>query len=119
MKTELSMQSKADLEIFTPLLYSKINPKKSGEELAQIKSKTAEDTFNLINNQFCCDEKDGCFEKIKVAINHSYCRPKELNEPKKEILDVTHSDKNVSMKERYIENTFDTILYQRFKFKAY
>ena len=111
MKNELSKWSKADLKIYILLLCAKIDKEETEEELAFIKAKTDEDTFNLIYNEFCCDEEDGCFEKIEYAIHQHEYSPKELKELKKEILEVFHSDKNFSMKERYLEAVFDNILY--------
>jgi hypothetical protein len=111
MKNELSKWSKAELKIYILLLCAKIDQEETEEELAFIKTKTDEDTFNRIYNEFSCDEEDGCFEKIEDAINHHHYSPKELNDLKKEILDVFHSDKNFSMKERYLEKVFDNILY--------
>lgn len=48
MKNELSKWSKAELKIYILLLCAKIDQEESEEELALIKSKTGEDTFNRI-----------------------------------------------------------------------
>jgi hypothetical protein len=111
MKNELSIWSKAELKIYILLLCAKIDQEESEGEMALIKSKTDEATFNKLYKEFCCDEEDGCFEKIEDAINYHHYSPKELNNLKTEILDVFHSDKNFSMKERYLEKVFDNILY--------
>ncbi|WP_339754809.1 hypothetical protein [uncultured Winogradskyella sp.] len=111
MKNELTKWTKAELKIYILLLCAKIDQEESEEEMALIKSKTDLEIFDKLYNEFCCDEEDSCFEKIEDAINHHHYTPKELNELKKEILDVFHSDKKFSMKERYLETVFDRILY--------
>ena len=111
MKNELKKWSKEELKIYILLLCAKIDEEESEEELAIIKSKTDEATFNKVYNEFSCDEEDGCFEKIEEAIHYHEYAPKELQELKKEILDIFHSDQHFSMKERYLEKVFDNILY--------
>jgi hypothetical protein len=93
------------------MLCAKIDDEESEEEITLIKSKTDEITFNKLYNEFCCDEEDGCFEKIEDAINQHEYSPKELHELKQEIIEVFHSDKDFSMKERYLETVFERILY--------
>ncbi|TXE18778.1 hypothetical protein ES692_04820 [Psychroserpens burtonensis] len=111
MKNKMANWSKADLKIYILLLCAKIDNEESEEEIALIKSKTDEATFNKLYNEFCCDEENGCFEKIEDAVNHHEYAPKELDELKQEILDVFHSDKKFVMKERYLEKVFNNILY--------
>lgn len=103
--------SKADLKIYILMLCAKIDDHESEEELTLIKSKTDTETFDRVYNEFCCDEEDGCFEKIEDAINQHEYSPKELQDLKQEILDIFHSDKEFSTKERYLERIFDNILY--------
>ncbi|WP_047417419.1 hypothetical protein [Cellulophaga sp. Hel_I_12] len=111
MKNELTNWSKAELKIYILLLCAKIDQEESEAEITLIKSKTDENTFNTIYNEFCCDEEDGCFEKIEKAIHHHHYSTMELGQLKKEILEVFHSDKKFSMKERYLEKVFDNIIY--------
>lgn len=111
MKNELAKWSKAELKIYILLLCAKIDQEESEEEIALIQSKTDSETFNKIYNEFCCDVENICFEKIEYAINQHEYSPKEISDLKKEILEVFHSDKNFSMKERYLETVFDNILY--------
>lgn len=111
MKNELKKWSKEELKIYMLLLCAKIDQEESEAEIALIKSKTDEATFNKLYSEFCCDEEDGCFEKIEDAINHHDYAPKELHELKKEILEVFHADEDFTMKERYLETVFDRILY--------
>ena len=93
------------------MLCAKIDKDETSEELTLIKSKTDLETFNKVYNEFCCDEEDGCFEKIEEAIHYHEYSPKELQELKREILVVFHSDNKFSTKERYLEKVFDNILY--------
>jgi hypothetical protein len=111
MKNEMANWSKADLKIYILMLCAKIDDHESEEELTLIKSKTDTETFDRVYNEFCCDEEDGCFEKIEDAINQHEYSPKELQDLKQEILDIFHSDKEFSTKERYLERIFDNILY--------
>ena len=111
MKNEMANWSKAELKIYIFILCAKFDEEETAQELALIKSKTDEETFDRLYNEFCCDEEDDCFEKIEHAINQHEYSPKELNNLKQEILEVFHSDKNFSLKERYLEKVFDNILY--------
>ncbi|MFD2917381.1 hypothetical protein [Psychroserpens luteus] len=111
MNNELKKWSKAELKIYILILCAKIDTEESEAEIAFIKAKTDAETFNLLYNEFCCDEEDACFEKIENAINHHEYSPKELHELKKEILAVFHADNKFVMKERYLEKVFDNILY--------
>lgn len=111
MKNDIANWSKADLRIYILMLCAKIDQEESEAEIALIKSKTDDETFNRLYNEFCCDEEDGCFEKIEHAIDQHEYSPKELNELKQEILEVFHSDEKFSAKERYLEKVFDNILY--------
>ncbi len=111
MENEMANWSKADLKIYILMLCAKIDDHESEEELTLIKSKTDTETFDRVYNEFCCDEEDGCFEKIEDAINQHEYSPKELQDLKQEILDIFHSDKEFSTKERYLERIFDNILY--------
>ena len=111
MKSELTKWSKAEFKIYILMLCAKIDKEESEQEIALIKSKTDEETFKKLYDEFCCDEEDGCFEKIEDAINHYEYSHKEIYELKREILQVFHSDKNFTMKERYLEKVFDRILY--------
>lgn len=103
--------SKEELKIYILLLCAKFDKEESEEEIALIKSKTDFVTFNRIYDEFCCDEEDGCFEKIEDAIHQHEYSPQELNNLKKEMLEVFHSDKKLVMRERYLEKVFDNILY--------
>jgi hypothetical protein len=111
MKNDMSNWSKSDLRIYILMLCAKIDKEESEAEITLIKSKTDEATFNRLYDEFCCDEEDGCFEKIEHAINQHEYAPKELQELKQEILDIFNSDKNFSQKERYLEKVFENILY--------
>lgn len=111
MKNALTKWTKAELKIYILMLCAKIDQNESAEEIVLIKSKTDDETYNKLYNEFSCDEEDGCFEKIEDAINHHEYSPKELHDLKQEILEVFHSDKKFVMKERYLETVFDNILY--------
>jgi hypothetical protein len=111
MKNELAKWSKAELKIYILLLCAKIDKEESKEEITLIKSKTDEATFNKLYNEFCCDEEDGCFEKIEDAINKHEYSPQELHKLKQEILEVFLADKKFVMKEQYLQKVFDNILY--------
>ncbi|MDP5231450.1 MAG: hypothetical protein NWQ38_13745 [Cellulophaga sp.] len=111
MKNELTPWSKAELKIYLLLLCAKIDQEESEAEIAFIKSKTDENTFHKVYNEFCCDEEEDCFEKIEKAIHYHHYSTMELGDLKKEILAVFHSDKNFSMKERHLEKIVDNILY--------
>jgi len=111
MKNEMSQWSKSELKIYILILCAKIDGHETEEEIALIKSKTDIETFDKLYNEFCCDEEDGCFEKIEHAINQHEYSLKELHELKQEILEVFHSDEKFSTKERYLEKVFDNILY--------
>lgn len=111
MENELAQWSKIELKIYIPSLCAKIDQEESEAEITLIKSKTDEATFNKLYNEFCCDEENGCFEKIEDAINSHEYSPHELHELKQQILEVFHSDKKFILKEQYLEKVFDNILY--------
>ena len=107
----MAQWSKEDLKIYILLLCAKIDNEESEEEMTLIKSKTDEETFNRLYNEFCCDEEDGCYEKIEDAINKHQYSYKEISDLKNEIQEIFHSDNKFGMREKYLEKVFDNILY--------
>ena len=111
MANEIANWSKAEFKIYMLLLCAKFAHHEAEEEIALIKSKTDEATFNKIHNEFACDEENDCFEKIEDAINQLEYSPRELLQLKQEILEVFISDNEISQRERYLKKVFDNILY--------
>ena len=111
MTNQTPKWSKADLKIYTLMLCAKIDQIETEEEIAFIKSRTDDATFNRLYKEFCNDNEDACFEKIEDAVNLHEYSPKELDELKREIRAIFHSDEKFVLKEQYLEEVFDNILY--------
>lgn len=111
MKNEFAQWSKAELKIYILMLCARIDCEESQEEIDLIKSKVDAATFDRLYKEFCGDDEDDCCEKIEDSIGiHDYS-PKEINELKKEVLEVFNSDKKFLTKERYLDKVLDNILY--------
>ena len=111
MINEKPKWSKDELKVYILLLCAKADWNETAEEIALIKSKTKEEVFNSVYNEFNGDNEDISLDKIEASIEcHNYSTM-EIIELKKEIQDVFISDNNFTLKEQYIDEILDNLIY--------
>ena len=111
MKNELGHWSKEELKIYILMLCANIDSEGSKVEINLIKSKVDKKTYKKIYKEFCKDDEDTSFEKIDYVIGKHEYSFRELNELKKEVLEVFNSDKTFESKELHLYKVLDNILY--------
>ncbi|MFT4849926.1 MAG: hypothetical protein ACI83B_002474 [Sediminicola sp.] len=111
MKNEHPNWSKNELKIYILLLCAQADWNVTPEEIAFIKSKTTTEIFDRIKKEASRDNQDISLDKIEAAIEGHRFSTMELIELKKEIKDVFNSDNNFTLKERYIDEILDNLIY--------
>ena len=111
MKSEQPKWSKEELKVYILLLCAQADWNETQEEIALIKSKTSDEIFDQIYKEFKEDNEDIGLDKIEAAIEGHRYSTMEIIELKKEIQEVFISDKTFTMKERYIDEILDNIIY--------
>lgn len=111
MKNEQPKWSKNELKIYILLLCAKADWNETSEEIAIIKPKTTKEIFDRIYKEINEDNEDASIDKIEAAIERHHYSTMELLELKKEIQEVFISDKNFSLKEQYIDEILDNLIY--------
>lgn len=103
--------SKEELKIYILLLCANSDLAETSEEIDFIKSKTDAATFDKMRKEFNADSEEMSFEKIEAAIAIHHYDDMELSNLRKEMHEVFISDNNFAMKERYLNQILDNILY--------
>lgn len=111
MNKESKYWTKEELKIYMLLLCAKADYIESPEEIAMIKSKINNATFERLYSEFCCDKEENCLDKIQAAIAHHEYSVKELKNIRKEIHEVFISDHKFNLKERQLNRLLDSMLY--------
>lgn len=103
--------TKAELQIYILLLCANADSVETEEEIALIRSKTDQATFEKIYQEFSDDSEEESLEKIQdnLAV-HEYSH-KEIAGLRKEMFEVFFSDKKFSMMENTLDKILDNILY--------
>ena len=111
MKGEKSHWTKSELQIYILMLCANADSKVTTEEIELIKSKTNQETFEKMYEEFNGDTEEESLEKIQDnLVVHEYSH-KELSELRKEMFEVFFSDKKFSMMENTLDKILDNILY--------
>ncbi len=111
MKNDLPKWTKNELKIYILLLCAKADWNETPEEISYIKSKTTPEIFERIKKEASEDNEDMCLDKIEAAIEGHRYSSLELIELKQEIQEVFFSDKEFTLKERYIDEILDNLIY--------
>ncbi|MEB8330699.1 hypothetical protein OO009_15180 [Flavobacteriaceae bacterium KMM 6897] len=111
MKNKQPKWSKNELKVYILLLCAQADWDETPEEIAFIKSKTTPEIFDKIKKEANEDNEDISLDKIEAAIEEHRFSTLELIELKKEIQDIFISDKNFTLKERYIDEILDNLIY--------
>lgn len=111
MKNNHKNWTKEELKIYILLLCANADGEISTAELEVIKSRTSQETFEKIYNEFKGDKKKKSLKKIDTAIGYHHYGVLELVELRKEIFNVYMADNEFCKKERYLDNILDNIIY--------
>ncbi|WP_281540539.1 hypothetical protein [Maribacter aestuarii] len=104
--------TKKELKIYLLLLCAQADSQQSQEEIALIKAKTDNDTFNRIYQEFVKDEdEDTRIHKIEMAVHKHEFSHMELTDLRKETNELFNSDKKYSAAERFLDKLLDNIIY--------
>ncbi|ALM06825.1 hypothetical protein SB49_02665 [Sediminicola sp. YIK13] len=111
MKNEAPKWSKNELKTYILLLCAKADWKETPEEIELIKSKSTKEIFDRLYKEISNDNEDMSLDKIEAAVERLHFSTMELLEIKKEIQEVFNSDKDFSLKEQYIDEILDNLIY--------
>lgn len=111
MKKEHPKWSKEELKIYILLLCAKADWKETPEEMTLIRSKSNQEIFDRIYKEISEDNEDISLDKIEASIEKHNYSTMEIIELKKDIQEVFSSDKDFSLKERYIDEILDNLIY--------
>ena len=111
MSSEQQHWTKEELQIYILLLCANADSNETEEEITLIKSKTNQETFEKMYQEFSGDTEEESLEKIQDnLVNHEYSH-KEIAELRREMFEVFFSDKKFSMMENTLDKILDNILY--------
>ncbi len=91
-------------------LCAKADGEISSEEIELIKSKTSQETFDKIHDEFKGDRMKKSLKKIEKAIGFHHYGAIELVELRKEIFKVYFPDNVLCKKERSLDQILDNII---------
>ncbi len=103
--------TKTELQTYIMLMCANADGEETKQELRMIKSKTDEDTFKKIYEEFFGDTEDEHFKKIDEAIHQHEYSPKELSEFRRDIYKIFFSDCSFGVMEQNLDRILDNILY--------
>ncbi|MET6990948.1 hypothetical protein [Sediminicola arcticus] len=111
MKNEQPKWSKEELKIYILLLCAKADWKETPEEMTLIRSKSNQEIFDRIYKEISEDKEDISLDKIEASIEKHHYSTMEIIELKKDIQEVFSADKDFSLKEQYIDEILDNLIY--------
>lgn len=111
MKNSSKNWSKHELKIYILLLCAQADTVQTENEIAVIKTKTDNDTFTALFQEFKQDDEDTSLQKIETAVSKLQFSHMELSDLKKEIHALFNSDKKFSAAEGYLSKILDNIIY--------
>lgn len=111
MKNNHKNWTKEELKIYIMLLCANADGKAKDEELEIIKSKTTQETFDKIHEEFKGDKEKKRLKKIDTAIGYHHYGVLELVELRRELFKIYMADNEFCKKEKYLDNILDNIIY--------
>jgi hypothetical protein len=111
MKPQKNIWSKVELQVYILLLCANADGHESDEELKMIKSKTDEETFQKIYQEFSGDTDDERLDKIDAAIHLHRYSIIEIAAFRREMYEIFFSDCNFTMMEKNLDRILDNIIY--------
>jgi len=111
MKPQKNIWSKVELQVYILLLCAIADGHISDEELKMIKSKTDEETFQKIYQEFSADTDDERLDKIDAAIHLHRYSIIEIAAFRREMYEIFFSDCNFTMMEKNLDRILDNIIY--------
>lgn len=111
MKSKTKQWTKIELQTYILLKCANVDSVETSNEIALIKSKVDQETFEKIYAEFTKDNEEERYEKINDNIHlHEYSN-KELAQLRKEMYEIFFSDCSFGMMERNLDKIMDNILY--------
>lgn len=111
MKPKNNVWSKTELHVYILLLCANADDQESEKEINMIKSKTDQETFERIYQEFSGDTEEESLDKIEEAIHlHEYSM-KEIADFRREMYEIFFSDCNFSLMEKTLDRILDNIIY--------
>lgn len=111
MKNQLTHWTKHELKIYILCLCANADQDESDDEIALIKSKTDEATFEKIYAEFKADTEEVSFDKIEDTIERVSYETIELISLKKEITELFDVDGKFPQSERNLDKIINNMLY--------
>lgn len=111
MKPQKNTWSKIELQVYILLLCANADGDESEKELEMIKSKTDQETFDKIYQEFSNDTEEERLDKIDTAIHLHEYSIREISDFKREMYEIFFSDCNFGLMERNLDRILDNIIY--------
>lgn len=111
MEPKKNIWSKEELQTYILLLCANADGDESEKELKMIKSKTDQETFERIYQEFSGDTEDERLDKIDTAIHLHRYSIREISAFRREMYEIFFSDCNFTMMERNLDRILDNIIY--------
>jgi len=111
MESQDQFWTKPELQIYILLLCAHADGVESDEEVKLIKSKTDEQTYAKMHEEFMADTEDERFTKIEENIHKHAFSEMELGSFRREIYGIFFADCNFNRMEKYLDRILDNILY--------
>ncbi|WP_228850973.1 hypothetical protein [Aegicerativicinus sediminis] len=111
MTSEASSWTKKELHLYIFLMCANADSEESEEEIALIKSKTDEQTFEKIYKEFSEDSEDERFEKIEDGVHQFHYSNMELIQLRKQMTEIFEKDKKYTLREQNLDRILDNLLY--------
>lgn len=102
---------KEEIKVYLLLLCARADKQISDAEIHLIKSSTHAITFDKMQQIIEADSEKKAIKKLGKAINNHVYGDMEIAALRKEMLDVFRADKNFSVKEKYLVQVLDHIIY--------
>lgn len=111
MKNKRTLWSKNELKTYILLLCAKADSMEDSEELDLIRSKTKTKTFDRLYREISYDDEVASLMKIEDAVAKLEYSHLELDQLKREVLEVFSADGNLHIAEQNLSRILDNIVY--------
>ena len=111
MKNKRTLWSKNELKTYILLRCAKADSMEDSEELDLIRSKTKTKTFDRLYREISYDDEVASLMKIEDAVAKLEYSHLELDQLKREVLEVFSADGNLHIAEQNLSRILDNIVY--------
>jgi len=111
MAINTKLWTKKELQIYILLLCANADSNETEEEIAMIRPKVDEATFEKIYKEFSNDSEKDALDKIDENIQHQEYTNQELGDLRREMYEIFFADCKFKQMERNLDRILDNIIY--------